>query len=61
MGKKKTKAAQAGVIVITGLPDGSFGFEVESDLSPEVLAAVLKQATAAIEGRVDRASGAWGR
>jgi hypothetical protein len=62
--KKKPKGkaiAVAGAIVITALPDGSFGFEVESDLSPEVLAAVLKEATAAIEGKIDRASGAWGR
>jgi len=63
MAKKKKAAAvaTAGVVVITALPDGSFGFEVESDLSAEVLVAVLKEATAAIDGKLDRAVGAWGR
>jgi hypothetical protein len=62
MGKKKAKRdALAGVVLITAEPDGSFGFEIESDLSADVLAEVLKGAVAQITGTVDRAAGAWGR
>lgn len=64
MGKKKSKASVgdvAGVVLITVQPDGSFGVDIESDLSPEVLGATLRTAADTIEGKVDRAAGAWGR
>jgi hypothetical protein len=63
MGKKKkaTPTNLAGVVVITAEPDGAFGFEIESELSPEVLEAVLRNAADVVSNKVDRAAGAWGR
>ena len=50
-----------GAIVITGNPDGSFGFEIESDLSPEALGPIIRAAADQVMGTADRATGAWGR
>jgi hypothetical protein len=49
------------VAVVTVIPHGDgFGFDIESDLSEETLAALLREAADQIEGKEDRAAGAWG-
>ena len=50
------------VAIVSVLPQGdSFGVDIESDLSEETLAAVLRTAADQLEGKEDRAAGAWGR
>ena len=64
-GKGKVKSplpeAAAGVLLITVDAKGEIGYELESELSPEVLEAVLRNAADAVAGKIDRAAGAWGR
>lgn len=58
MAKLKPKPPVAAVTVI---PQGDgFAFDIESDLSAETLAALLREAADQIEGKQDRAAGAWG-
>lgn len=58
MGKK----AKEPVAVVTVIPEGDgFGLDIESDLSEETLAAMLRTAADQLEGKDDRAAGAWGR
>lgn len=63
MGKKKkaTAMSAAGVVLITVDAQGALGFEIESELSPEALEHVLRIAADTVAGKIDRASGAWGR
>lgn len=50
------------VAVVTVLPEGDgYGLDIESDLSEETLAAMLRTAADQLEGKDDRAVGAWGR
>jgi hypothetical protein len=58
VGKLKPRPPVAAVTVVP-MGDG-FGFEIESDLSAETLAALLREAADQIEGKQDRAAGAWG-
>ena len=39
----------------------SFDLDIDSDLDPETLAALLRGAADQIQGIQDRAAGAWGR
>lgn len=49
--------------VFVVVKDGGYEFEIDTEISDEVLAAVLHAAADQIEGKVDRAAaaGAWGR
>lgn len=50
------------VMIVEVFADGdSFVPEVTSDLSPEVMEAILRQTADVIAGKDDRAAGAWGR
>ena len=68
MGSKKKPKVHPGIspavmsmVLISGNPDGSFGFEIESELSAEALEEILRAAADEVGGKVDRAAGAWGR
>jgi hypothetical protein len=60
MGKKTKPKPPVAVVSFVVEGDG-FGIEVESDLTEETLAALLRGAADQIEGVDDRAAGAWGR
>lgn len=50
------------VATVAFVPEGDgFGIEIESDLDEETLGSLLRAAADQIEGKQDRASGAWGR
>lgn len=49
------------LVQFTAKGPGDFALEVESDLDEETLAALLRSAADQIEGKDDRAAGAWGR
>ncbi len=55
----KGKRPVATVRILTA-GDG-FAPDIETDLEPETLAAVLRAIADQIEGKDDRAAGAWGR
>ena len=40
---------------------GEFGYDIDTDLGPEIMESVLRQAADIIGGKNDRAAGAWGR
>lgn len=62
MGKAKKAKGPTPVAVVKVIPAGDeFALEIESDLTPETVAAILRAAADDIEGKDDRAAGAWGR
>lgn len=64
MGKKKKAASRpdvVGMVLITADGGAALGIHIESELSSEMMAATLRQAADQVEGRTDRAAGAWGR
>lgn len=60
MGKKAKVAIPVAVIKVVPVGD-EFALEIETDLTPETMAAILRAAADDVEGKNDRAAGAWGR
>ena len=60
----ETEDGQVGAIVgaVYFIAQGeSFGVDIDCNLSPEILEALLRSAADTISGKNDRAAGAWGR
>lgn len=57
--KDKKKPAVVARLRVISEGDG-FEFDVSSELSPEIMAELLRLAADNIEGKTSRASGAWG-
>jgi len=53
--------ADVALVLFTANGPGDFGVEIESELDDETLATLLRTAADQIEGKDDRARGAWGR
>lgn len=49
------------LLAVTGDANRGFEIEVQSELSPEIVEALLRQAADEVSGKNDRATGAWGR
>jgi hypothetical protein len=64
-GKKKVTSplpeTAAGVLIITVDGQGNVGYELESELSPEIIEDVLRRCADEVAGKIDRAANAWGR
>lgn len=63
MGKKaKGPKEPTPLGTVTIVADGdAFGMVIDSDLPPETMAAILRATADDLEGKNDRAVGAWGR
>lgn len=48
-------------LTVTGNATKGFAMDITSDLSEEMVGAILQQAADEVLGRNDRAAGAWGR
>ena len=62
MAEQEEAPVRVPVLIVEVFADGdSFVPEVSTDLSPEIVEAILRQTADVLSGKNDRAAGAWGR